>query len=178
MIMRKGTALWQFGGFSLTVLVGTLLHFLYDLTNKCIIAAPFSSVNESTWEHMKLLFFPMFLFSLIQSRFFKEHRDFWCIKLIGILTGLLSIPFLFYTYNGVFGESPAWLNVAIFFFSSAAAFLLEAKLFTKNGTRCRKQWLAFALICLIGVLFIVFTFFTPRIPLFQNPLNGTYGISG
>ena len=78
--MKRDISLWQLGGFSFTALAGTLLHFLYDLTGESVLAAPFSGVNESTWEHMKLLYFPLLIFALIQSRFFKERKGFWCIK--------------------------------------------------------------------------------------------------
>lgn len=174
----SNVSLWQFAGFALTALAGTLLHFLYDWTSGSILTAAFSSTNESTWEHMKLLFFPMFIFALVQSRFFREHDNFWYVKLSGSVTGLLLIPILFYTYNGAFGKSPDWVNIAIFFISAAAAFLLEAWLFKKDKLRCKGQRYAFGIICLIGVLFVVYTFFTPRIPLFYDPLTGTYGISG
>lgn len=173
---KRDLSLWQFTGFALTALGGTLLHFLYGWTSGNILIAPFSAVNESTWEHMKLLFFPLFIFALIQSRFFKNYENFWCVKLVGILTGLMLIPVLFYTYNGVLGKSPDWVNIAIFFISAAVAFLLETRLFKKNSLRCKRPWLAFAVICLIGVLFAVFTFAAPRIPLFQDPITGTYGI--
>lgn len=173
--MKRNLLLWQFAGFVMTVLGGTLLHFLYDLTNEIVLVAPFSAVNESTWEHMKLMYFPMFVFALIQNRFFKEYKNFWCIKLIGIITGLVLIPVLFYTYNGAFGKSPDWLNMAIFFLSAAIVFILETQLFKKDSLRCRLPWLPFAVICLIGGLFVLFTFVTPQIPLFQNPLTGLYG---
>lgn len=174
--MKRNLSLWQFAGFALTTLGGTLLHFLYDWTNKSLLIAPFSGVNESTWEHMKLLFFPLFIFALIQSRFFKEYQNFWCIKLTGTVIGLILIPILFYTYNGVFGKSPDLVNISIFFISVAISFLLETRLF-KNGTlRCKRPWLAFAVICLIGILFVVFTFATPRIPVFQDPITQAYGI--
>lgn len=174
--MKRSLSLWQFAGFALTVLGGTLLHFLYDLTNNSVLVAPFSAVNESTWEHMKLMYFPMFVFALIQSRFFKEYNSFWCVKLIGIITGLVQVPVLFYTYNGVFGTSPDWINIAIFYISTAMAFLLETLLFKRDSLRCRQAWLAFTVICLIGILFVIFTFITPKIPLFQNPLTGLYGL--
>lgn len=93
--MKRNLYLWQFVGFVMTVLGGTLLHFLYDLTNESVLVAPFSAVNESTWEHMKLMYFPLFVFALIQRRFFREYKSFWCIKLIGIITGLVLIPVLF-----------------------------------------------------------------------------------
>lgn len=175
--MKRDLSLWQFAGFALSSLGGTLLHFLYDWTNQSILIAPFSGVNESTWEHMKLLFFPLFIFALIQSRFFKEYENYWCVKLAGIVTGLILIPVLFYTYNGAFGKSPDWLNIAIFFISAAVVFLLEARLFKKDSLQCKRPWLAFGMICLIGVLFVAFTFVTPQIPLFQDPLTGTYGIN-
>ena len=174
-INNKKILLWQCAGFAAISLGGILLHFLYDLTNKSILTAPFSAVNESTWEHMKLMFFPLFVFALIQSRFFKEYSSFWCVKLFGILTGSVMIPVLFYTCGGAFGKYPDWLNIAFFFLSAAAVFFMEAQFF-KKGISCGKRpCLAFLAICLIGVMFVIFTFVTPNIPLFQDPLSGTYG---
>jgi hypothetical protein len=83
---------------------------------------------------------------------------------------------LFYTYNGVFGKSPDWINIAIFYISALLVFLFEWWALKKNRLLCKHPLLAFVAICLIGVLFVVFTFTTPQIPLFQDPLTGTYGI--
>ncbi len=174
--MKKDMTLWQYAGFVFTAVLGTLLHFLYDWTGGSLLVAPFSAVNESTWEHMKLLYFPMLVFALIQSRFFRERKDFWCVKLAGILTGLVLIPALFYTLGGIFGRTPDWVNIAIFFISAAIAFLVEARLFKKDSPNCRAPFIAFAIIVLIGVLFVVFTFWTPQFPLFRDPLSGSYGI--
>lgn len=174
--MKQSLPLWQFAGFGFASLLGTILHFLYDWTGQNTVAALFSGVNESTWEHMKLLFFPMFLFAVIQSRDFKKYRNFWYIKLIGIAVGLILIPVLFYTFNGVFGQSPDWINIVIFFVSAALVYLLEYYLFKTNRITCRFPQAAFVAICLIGASFIVFTFLTPEIPLFLDPLTGTYGI--
>lgn len=175
--MKQNLRLWQFGGFSFTSLAGTLLHFLYEWTGKNLLAALFSGVNESTWEHMKLLFFPLFIFSIVQSGYFKEYENFWWIKLIGTLLGLITIPVLFYTYNGVFGKSPDWINITIFFISAAVTFLIEGMLFKKadNDFKLNNK-IAFFILCLIGLLFFVFTFFTPTIPIFMDPITKTYGI--
>ncbi len=174
--MKRNISLWQFLGFGVTSLGGTLLHFLYDWTNENTLSALISGVNESTWEHMKLLFFPLFIFAVVQSFFFKEYDDFWCVKLIGTLSGLISIPVLFYTYNGAFGKSPDWLNITIFFVSAAITFLVETRLFKKERINFKRPYLAFAFLCFIAVLFFIFTFATPQIPLFQDPLTKTYGI--
>lgn len=174
--MKREYAFSQLCGFVFTVLVGTFLHFLYGWTNKSLLFAPFSAVNESTWEHMKLMYFPMFIIALLQSRSFKSYKNYWCVKLIGILTGLILIPVLFYTYNGAFGKSSSWLNIAIFYLSAAIVFLVETHLFKKGSLRCRHPCITFVIICLIGALFVTFTFIPPHIPLFMDPLSGTYGI--
>ena len=158
--------LWNWIGFGVVTLSGTILHFLYDWTGGCIWVAPFSGVNESTWEHMKLLFWPLFLFALVQRQFFREQENFWRVKLWSTLLGLALIPVLFYTYNGAFGKSPDWINIAIFYISAGAVSLFEGWAF-KNLRRTSR--LAVAVLCLVGVLFVVFTFAPPRLPLFQDP---------
>ncbi len=174
--MKKNLTLWQFAGFSLCSLAGTLLHFLYEWTDESVLIAPFSAVNESTWEHMKLLYFPLLIFALIQSRFFKEYCNFWCVKYIGFTVGLTSIPVLFYTYNGVFGKSPDWVNISIFFLAAAAAFLTEWALFRRKNHKCKGENLSITLFGIIGLLFILFTFLPPHLPIFQDPITKTYGI--
>jgi hypothetical protein len=174
--MKPNIPLWQFSGFALSTLMGTLLHFMYDWTNGSILIAPFSGVNESTWEHMKLLYFPLLIFAIIQSRFFKDFQNFWCIKLIGTLSGLISIPVIFYTLNGAFGKTPDFINIGIFFISALIAFVLEGRLFKKNTLPCPNPKAAFFALCFIGVLFLLFTFATPKIPIFKDPISGSYGI--
>ena len=94
---------------------------------------------------------------------------------MGTVIGLAFIPMLFYTYNGAIGKSPDWLNISIFFVSAAIAFLAEAHLL-RNGFNCKAPRIALAIILIIGVLFVVFTFKTPQLPLFEDPITGTYGI--
>ena len=174
--MKKSIGLWSLVGFAVVSLGGTLLHFLYEWLGEAVWIAPFSGVNESTWEHMKLLFFPMFIYATVQSFFFKDKENFWCIKLRGILLGLTLIPVLFYTYNGVIGKSPDWINIAIFFLSTAVAYIYETQAFLKNKVACKHPKAAFLILCLIGGLFAVFTFIPPMLGIFKDPLTGNYGI--
>ena len=175
-MMKRSIGLWQWLGFGVTSFGGTILHFLYDWLGETTLVAPFSGVNESTWEHMKLLFWPMLLFAAVQSLFFRDRGDFWCVKLRGTLLGLWLIPVLFYTYNGAVGTSPEWLNITIFFISAAAVYLAEARLFRHNKLRCSAPRRAIAILLILALLFVIFTFATPQIGLFRDPLTGTYGI--
>lgn len=174
--MKKSLSFWQLAGFVFTGVVGTLLHFLYDWTDSTFVAL-FSAVNESIWEHMKILFFPMLIFALLESRYFvKDYKNFWCIKLIGILTGLTVIPTMYYTYTGALGVSADWFNILIFFIAAAVVFIIETRLMKSDKSFCKSPTTAIILLCLIAVLFMIFTFAPPRIPLFQDPITKTYGL--
>lgn len=174
--MKRDCSLWQMGGFSFTALGGTLLHYLYDWTDRSVFIAPFSGVNESTFEHMKLLFWPMFLFALVERRFFSGDESFWCVKLVGAFTGLTAIPVLFYTYNGAIGKSPDWLNISFFFIAAAVAFIVETRLLKKYRPPCVNSRFCFWVLCAMGFLFAVLTFWPPQVGLFEDPLTGKYGI--
>ena len=174
--MKKSIGIAQWIGFGAAAAGGTLLHFLYDWLGESPLAAPFSGVNESTWEHMKLLFWPAFIYAICQSFFYRDRTDFWCVKLRGILLGLALSPIIFYTYNGVVGKSPDWLNISIFFISAAAMYIYETRLFNAEKLRCKHPRLAFLSLCLIGSLFILFTIRTPELGIFLDPIAGTYGI--
>ena len=172
--MKKAIAYWQMVGFLFTAVIGTGLHFLFDLTGGSVIAALFSAVNESIWEHLKLLFYPMVAFGLIEYLVWGKHvESFWCVKLLGSLLGLLVIPVVYYTYTGILGISVDWFNIAIFFLAAGVAYWAETKLFTKEF-HCN-QGVALALICLLAVGFTLFTFFPPHIPFFCDPVTGNYG---
>ena len=83
-----------------TFILGTLLHFTYEWSGENIIVAAFSAVNESIWEHLKLLYFPMLL-TLIIGYFYigKSTPNFICSKVIGILSSILFTIAFFYIYN-------------------------------------------------------------------------------
>ena len=174
--MNKSVPPWQIAGFLFTSVAGTLLHFLFDWTGGNVAAALFSAVNESIWEHMKLLFYPMVLFTLAEFKAWGSGTScFWQIKLLGIVTGLSLIPVLFYTYSGILGLTADWFNITIFFIAAAVAYRLETALFQK-GFRCRLSSAgAVAILVLISLLFSILTFFPPRIPFFEDPITGTYG---
>lgn len=176
--MKRDIALWQTFGFGFTALLGTLLHFVYQWLGSSIFVAPFSAVNESTWEHLKLLYFPLLIYTLIESRYFGKKENFWSVKLVGIVSGLLLIPMLFYGMRGAFGSTPDFVNIAIFFVVAALVFILETHLLKNGALECKYQFIPLAAIALIGVLFVVFTFKTPKLPLFLDPVSKTYGLFG
>ena len=174
--MKKSLFLWQIIGITFTAVLGTILHFIYEWT-KAIWLTPISAINESTWEHMKLLFFPSLIFAIAQCLHFKDTlKNFWCVKLIGIIFGVLLIPTLFYTYNGTLGKSPDWFNILIFFIADISSYTLEGYLFKFKKEFPKLCKLSFFTLILITATFIYFTYYPPILPIFKDPLSNLYGL--
>ena len=153
--------------YMLTVIVlGTLNHFLYKLSGQSAFVALFCPVNESTWEHLKLLFFP-FLFVSV-SQYFKFHFHtirFFYYRFIAALCGILSIIVLFYTYTGVIGQHFLFVDLLIFIFSVFLSFSICHYLQQRELT-LPSQTIVFSLWILVSMSFFAFTCFPPDIPLF------------
>ena len=118
----------------------------------------------------------MLTFTIAQSFFFSDYEDYWCIKLRGILIGLISIPIIFYVYNGVIGKSSGWINISIFFVCAALAYIYEIKELNNEDYGCRSPNVAVFAIGVIALLFVIFTFSTPKLEIFRDPITGAYGM--
>ena len=125
---------------------------------------------------MKLFFWPTRFWTFVQRGFITNFKNYLCIKTCGITCGLVSIPILFYTYNGAIGKSPDWLNIVIFFVSVAICYLYEYRLFRQNNDLICAPKLSYFLLCIYAWMFVIFTFITPEIGLFKDPLTGNFGI--
>ena len=138
--MGKRLFYWELAGALFTAALGTLLHFVYDWSGGWGAAAAFSAVNESTWEHMKLLFFPMFLFSVVQVCCLgRNYPNFLAARGVSTVTGVALIPVLFYTYTGVLGRHLLWADIAVFYLSVLGAFALDFRLLRRG--RFTSLWL-------------------------------------
>ena len=173
--MKKNLFLWQFSGFAVCSLLGTLLHFVFEWTNGSLLVAPFSAVNESTWEHMKLTFFPMVAFALLQHRWFSNRLNFWKIKCLGALIALALVPTLFYTVKGIVGNVPDWVNIVEFFVVLVCAFWWEYKQFSKPD-KAVKSWIYLTVLLVITCFFALFTYFPPKWAIFIDPVTLGRGI--
>ena len=172
---KKEIRKYQIFSLLFTFILGTLLHFIYEWSGDNKFVALFSATNESTWEHLKLLFFPMLISTIIGLFYFgKNAPNFLCSKTIGIVVGVIFIVVFFYTYTGILGKNIDLINILSFFI---AAFFgdFTAYILMINKCKCNKIIATIVLILLL-VSFIVFTYKTPHIGIFKDPITGEYGI--
>lgn len=156
---------------------GTMLHFLFDWTSGNFSVSFFSAINESVWEHLKLLFFPMLITTIIGFVFLRpNYPNFLFAQAISILASLAFIIIFFYTYTGIIGEHIPLLDIGSFFFAIFIALFIFNKLIYKEHIFTGSGFIAFLCIFTLCVSFIVFTYFTPHIPLFKDTTDNTYGV--
>lgn len=156
-------------GFIFVSVAGTLAHFLYDFSKQNVIVGLLSPVNESTWEHMKLIFFPMLIYSIFSI--IKFQTDYPCIKsslFLGIIIGTFLIPILFYTYTAILGYNKLVIDISIFYISVFIAFYSAYRL--TLSCKCNQYTKIITLsVFVIMILFFVFTYFPPQIKIFESP---------
>ena len=156
-------------GTIFVIIAGSISHFIYEWSGNNFILGLFFPVNESTWEHMKLCFFPMLLYSLYMNQ--KLKYDYPCVTsslLFGVLLGTFLIPVFFYTYSGILGRNITFLDISTFIVSVLLAF----RVVYKSTLSCKltsHTILLKSLILAVAVCFLVFTYYPPNIGIFIDP---------
>ena len=156
-------------GIFFVLAAGSLAHFIYEWSGYSTAAGLFFPVNESTWEHMKLCFFPMLGYSFYLYFKFHDAKD--CVlfsMLSGTLAGTFAIPVIFYTYTGVLGYHTLFLDLLTFFFSVLTGFCIAYRTALSCPPRTKTLWSLIAVI-LIVVCFMAFTYSPPSLGVFEVP---------
>ena len=157
------------------IALGVILHFTYNFFNNNVIVGIISPVNESVWEHLKLLYVPI-IFMACLSGFCVEfkHDNYWCSKARGILYAMLFTIIFFYTYSGILGYNIGIINIIIFVLSVIVSQYSVIQNLRSNKVCNKNKAIIFLII--LGILFVVFTFNPPKIALFIDPITGRNGI--
>lgn len=149
--------------------VGTLLHFMYDWTGQNDLVGFISGVNESTWEHMKIMFIPMLLYAIfLWIRFHKSLPAAFPAFAIAALIGVFLIPVFYYTYLGVLGFQVMFLNLFIFYlcaFIASICFYFIAVRYDLSQLNI----ILFLIHIMLAVMFIFFTYNPPDLGIFVSP---------
>lgn len=157
-------------GIIFTLIAGTILHFVYQWSGNNSIVGLFSPVNESVWEHLKLLYYPMSIWIFVgYFKYAKGNPNFFLSALVGLIFGLITIPLLFYILQGLLGKSMLLIDLAIYIVGVALSFLTMRFIFVNYNLRIISVKAGIILWELFFVLFALFTVFPPTLPIFLSP---------
>ncbi|MGB7961933.1 MAG: DUF6512 family protein [Propionicimonas sp.] len=106
-------------GLAFVAVAGTFWHFVYDLSGGSALVGLVAPVNESVWEHTKLVSVPLLAWTLWSTRHTGRARsDGRSRAPVAVVTAALAgsavIVVGFYAYVGVLGADQFVMDIALF----------------------------------------------------------------
>lgn len=153
----------------LIFIISSIFHFIYELIPNNLTASLFP-VNESIWEHFKLIYISSLFFSLIKFLSKKEGSLFSTLLRSSLLVLILSLIYIPIYYS--IGENII-ITLLILFISIFLTELLVKDTYT-NKT---KNIISFFIIVSTTISFIYLTFNPIEQDLFLDHKTNTYGLN-
>lgn len=164
-------------GFFFISIIGTLSHFAYEWLGSNKLLGGFFAVNESTWEHLKIAIIPTFIWLILVILFSKvKTKNFFEGNLLAMIATILTIIILFYGYKLFFKEDSLIYDIVIFYIAIGIGQFLIYKLSKYKELSKIYSNISKLLLVVILLKFIVFTYYTPKMEIFRDPINNSYGI--
>lgn len=164
-------------GVIFTIAFGTLIHFLFKWSGNNRMVALFSPVNESAWEHLKMLFFPYMLYAILEYVYIgKKYPNFITAKCLGVISGLIMIPIVSALYISLLGTHFLVLDILLFILSIIISFLVSYHILKDQSLKT--NYICKVVLVLITIAFFMFTVYPPEFTLFLDPKTHSYGING
>jgi hypothetical protein len=174
-MFKNNLKTYTYIGIVFVLTVGTLAHFIYEWSGENYIVGLFVPVNESTWEHMKLVFFPMIIYGIFMCcKLSSDYPRIIQAICVGTLTGTWLISILFYSYSGILGFNILILDIAVFIVSVLIAFRVVYKFaLSENYMRSIQTYkiAPILLVIIMAIFFVVCTYSPFSLGLFKNPLG-------
>ena len=153
-----------------------LWHFVYDLLPN-FVTAIFFPVNESIWEHMKIIFGVIIfgsLISLILMQKFKiKYNNFYIEIITKAILGVIFYLAIFIPLYNIFGEN-MFISISLILITYIVMEFIGYKILFLNDLNFKV--LPIILIILSYILFALLTFYPPHYEIFFDETKLIYGI--
>ena len=159
-------------------LVGTLLHFMYEMSGHNKFVAIFAAVNESTWEHIKICMTPTILWSLYDGYIYGTNANYFIAKSLSLLMIIFLIPFLFYTYTAFTKKAILWVDIVCFYLVVVCSQLIFNYFVNLNSLPFIYSYLSCILLFIEISSYMFLTFNPLKHFIFEDPISHKYGLSG
>lgn len=162
---HESRARTEAAGALFIVLTGTPLHFLYSATGWAFLSW-LGPINESTWEHFKLAFWPGLVWSTWQWIRLPSHRQtIWTAKAVSLVATPCAIAVIFYGYTSLLGHNVLALDIGTFIAAVGLGQYLGYRTWIRNRAWPLAPWVVASL----TAAFIYFSYAPPSFFLFSDP---------
>lgn len=178
MKIKKSCQTTAFFGFLFLIIIGTLWHFAFNFSGGSTLIGAFAPVNESVWEHLKLISFPIIPITALEFIIYgKDHDGFFAAKIISAFLGMIFIVMGYYTYVGMARNNSLLADVTLFIAASAISSFLPCILMKRTSLKQKDSIIWLTIFTVLVILFMYFTFNPPMFELFRDPITEDFGIS-
>ena len=159
-------------------IVGTFLHFLYEISNHNKYVALFAAVNESTWEHIKIALTPTLLWSLYDGFICGRLNNYFVAKSLSLLAIIIIIPTIFYTYTKFTKKSVLVIDILLFYLVIFLAQSIFYYIINFNSLDFIFIYLSVILLFIIFGIYMTATLLPFKNFMFKDPISMEYGLDG
>lgn len=148
-------------------IIGSLLHFAYEFCKKNKVVGLFAPINESIFEHSKLLLTPLILFWSFLFVFVYKNvdiDDYFFAMLISIVVSIITMVSFYYTYKGIFGNNYLLVDILDLLISLVVGQVVANHVYVYSNSF--SFIISILIIVAIQIIYIYFTFFPLKIPFF------------
>ena len=156
-------------------IVGTLSHFLYDLSNHNKFIGVFAAVNESTWEHIKIALTPTILWSLVDGYMYGIEDNYFLAKLVSLIVIIILMPILFYGHKWVAKKDYFVFDIATFYIVIIASQLSFYFLLQIEPIDFIFRYLSCVGVFIVFGCYMILTLLPLKNFIFKDPLTNKYG---
>ena len=160
------------------IVIGCFSHFLYDWFNHSKIIGYFTAVNESTWEHLKLVIAPTFLWLIVEYHFYFNNPNLFFARFISLMIMLLIIPLIFYSYTHFTKKPILFVDISSFIISIIVGQFVFSKLININISNLFLTHIGIIGLLIIFFAYIMNTYVPQKNFLHKDPITNKYGIKG
>lgn len=141
-------------------------HFLYKWLNYSFWIAPIVPINESVWEHGKLLFMPFMFWAIFEYFLIKHNPNYIIAKCVPLVFCTPIMIAFFYTYTGILGFHITLVDILMALTIILIMNCFSYKNLIYHPPYKKSGYCLLILTIIIFILFIIFTYYPPKIPLF------------
>lgn len=165
-------------GMALIAIIGTSLHFLYEMSGHNKFVGIFAAVNESTWEHIKIGMTPTILWSLYDGYIYGQNANYLIAKGLSLLVIILLIPILFYTYTFFTKKSILWIDVICFYLTVICSQFIFYQIISLEPLPFLAVYLSSILMMIEISCYTLLTYQPLNNFIFEDPITHKYGLAG
>jgi len=155
------------------LIVAGPLHFAYEWSGDHFLVSLIAPVNESIWEHLKMIYWPTLLWWVIGYAVYRSRKKLSGIRwfqamAMSIISSMMFIVVWYYTWSGAFGIEASLVN-----YSSMIGVIIGQLLAIHVYRVVKPRWIYFIpgvlIVLALGFMSGYFTYYPPSFPMFVSP---------